>query len=64
VDIARYSDHARQYHSMEVDTPSFPKSEEVIATRSGDVLIKQTLLKADHFPKYACMLRSWASASA
>jgi hypothetical protein len=48
---------------MEVDTPSFPKSEQVIATRSGDVLIKQTLLKADHFPKYVCMLRwpAWAS---
>lgn len=29
---------------------SFPKAEEVILHRSGDVLIKNTLLKADHFP--------------
>ncbi len=26
------------------------KPEDVIAHRSGDVLIKQTVLKADHFP--------------
>ena len=26
------------------------KAEDVIADRSGDVLIKQTVLKADHFP--------------
>eukprot|EP00879_Flechtneria_rotunda_P018628 GHRR01019549.1.p1 GENE.GHRR01019549.1~~GHRR01019549.1.p1 ORF type:complete len:942 (+),score=356.76 GHRR01019549.1:158-2983(+) len=29
---------------------SWPKSENVIASRVGDVLIKNTLLKADHFP--------------
>ena len=27
-----------------------PPAEEVIALRQGEVLIKQTLLKADHFP--------------
>ena len=29
---------------------SRPPAEEVIALRQGEVLIKQTLLKADHFP--------------
>lgn len=33
---------------------SLAKPEEVIANRSGDVLIKQTLLKADHFPGGRC----------
>ncbi len=28
--------------------------DEVIATRSGDVLIKHTVLKADHFPSAFC----------
>lgn len=29
---------------------TLPPAEEVIAGRSGDVLIKHTTLKADHFP--------------
>ena len=29
---------------------NFPKVDEVVANRNGDVLIKNTLLKADHFP--------------
>lgn len=29
---------------------SFPKAEDVVRNRRGDVLIKNTLLKADHFP--------------
>lgn len=34
----------------ELEQQTWPKSETVIASRSGDVLIKSTLLKADHFP--------------
>eukprot|EP00878_Enallax_costatus_P006221 GHUV01006524.1.p1 GENE.GHUV01006524.1~~GHUV01006524.1.p1 ORF type:complete len:1656 (+),score=579.22 GHUV01006524.1:267-5234(+) len=34
----------------ELEQQTWPKSEIVIASRSGDVLIKSTLLKADHFP--------------
>lgn len=35
--------------------------EDVIGSRSGDVLIKHTVLKADHFPSVApgCPLRGW-----
>ena len=39
-------------------TPSsLPSPEEVIANRGGDVLIKHTVLKADHFPsKLPCFV--------
>ena len=29
---------------------TLPSAEEVISNRGGDVLIKHTVLKADHFP--------------
>ena len=32
------------------DEEADKKAEQVIANRSGDVLIKHTVLKADHFP--------------
>lgn len=38
----------------ELEQQTWPKSEAVIASRSGDVLIKSTLLKADHFPGEDC----------
>jgi hypothetical protein len=34
----------------------FPDPAQVVANRAGDVLIKQTLLKADHFP--GCVTRA------
>lgn len=37
------SDVADQYEA-------FAKPEDVVTSRAGDVLIKNTLLKADHFP--------------
>jgi hypothetical protein len=33
---------------------NFPKVDDVVANRNGDVLIKNTLLKADHFPGKMC----------
>eukprot|EP00775_Hariotina_reticulata_P011247 gene11247-11396_t len=40
----------RKEGSGEHSDKSFPPSEQVVASRAGDVLIKNTLLKADHFP--------------
>ena len=33
-----------------------PTAEHVIANRSGDVLIKATVLKADHFPSESSLM--------
>ena len=52
------ADDAAKHDGGQNPSPSpapLPSPEEVICNRSGDVLIKYTVLKADHFPSKATL---------
>jgi hypothetical protein len=40
--------------ATELAEAGWAKPEDVVRSRAGDVLIKNTLLKADHFPGKCC----------
>jgi hypothetical protein len=40
--------------ATELAEAGWAKPEDVVRSRAGDVLIKNTLLKADHFPGKSC----------
>lgn len=48
--LAVYEGQSRSNNAVSLEGGAGPPPEDVIASRAGDVLLKHTVLKADHFP--------------